>query len=52
MRKKLYVKSYLIGKAIPDSKVHGANMGSTWGRQAPDGPHVGHVKLAIWDGLR
>ena len=32
----------------PDSKVHGANMGPTWGRQDPGGPHVGHVKLAIW----
>ena len=32
----------------PDSKVHGANMGPTWGRQDPGGPHVGHVNLAIW----
>ena len=31
----------------PDSKVHGANMGSTWGRQDPGGPHAGHVNLAI-----
>ena len=21
----------------------------TWGRQNPDGPHVGHMNLAIWD---
>ena len=34
---------------MPDSKVHGANMGPTWGRQDPGGPHVGHVNLAIWD---
>ena len=33
----------------PDSKVHGANMGPTWGRQDPGGPHVGHMNLAIWD---
>ena len=33
---------------FPDSKVHGANMGPTWGRQDPGGPHVGHVNLAIW----
>ena len=33
----------------PDSKVHGVNMGPTWGAQDPDGPHVGHVNLAIWD---
>ena len=35
----------------PDSKVHVANMGPTWGRQDPGGPHVGHVNLAIWEGL-
>ena len=29
---------------IPDSKVHGANMGPIWGRQDPGGPHV----LAPW----
>ena len=33
----------------PDSKVHGANLGPTWGRQDPVGPHVGHVNLAIWE---
>ena len=32
-----------------DSKVHGANMGPTWGRQDPCGPHVGHVNFAIWE---
>ena len=35
--------------AIPDSKVYGANMGSTWGRQDLGGPHVGPMDLAIWD---
>ena len=40
-----YVASY----AIPDSKVHGANMGPTWDRQGPGGPHVGPMKFAIWD---
>ena len=34
---------------IPDSKVHGANMGPIWGRQDPGGPHVGPMNLAIWD---
>ena len=24
----------------PDSKVHGANMGPTWGLQDPGGPHI------------
>ena len=28
---------------FPDSKVHGANMGPTWGRQDPGERHVGHV---------
>ena len=32
----------------PDSKVHGANMGPTWGRQDPGGPFVGPKNLAIW----
>ena len=32
----------------PDSKVHGANMGPTWGRQYPGGPHVGPMNFAIW----
>ena len=31
----------------PDNKIHVANMGHTWGRQDPGGPHVGHIKLAI-----
>ena len=34
---------------IPDSKIHGAIMGPIWGQQDPDGPHVGPMKLAIWD---
>ena len=35
-------------KVVPDSKVHGANMGPIWGRQEPGGPHVGPMNLAIW----
>ena len=35
--------------AIPDRKVHGANMGPAWGRQDPGGPHVDHTNLAICD---
>ena len=31
----------------PDSKVRGANMGPTWGRQAPGEPHVGPIIFAI-----
>ena len=33
--------------SIPDSKVHGANIGPTWVLSAPDGPHVGPMKLAL-----
>ena len=33
--------------ALPDSKVHGANMGPTWVLSTPDGPHVGPMNLAI-----
>ena len=33
--------------AYPDSKFHGANMGSTWVLSAPDGTHVGPMNLAI-----
>ena len=36
---------------VPESKVHGAHVGPNWGRQDPDGPHVGRVNLAIWDGF-
>ena len=25
-------------------------MGPTWDRRDPGGPHVGHMKIAIWDG--
>ena len=31
-----------------DNKVHGANMGPTWGRQDPGGSHVGPMNFAIW----
>ena len=33
--------------SIPDSKIHGANMGPIWGRQDPGGPHFGPMKFAI-----
>ena len=32
---------------VPDSNDHGANMGLTWGRQDPGGPHVGLMNLVI-----
>ena len=35
--------------AIPDSKVHGANMGPIWGRQDPCWPHVSPMNFVIWD---
>ena len=33
----------------PDSKVHVANMGSTWALSAPGGSHFGPMNLAIRD---
>ena len=33
---------------VPDSKVHGANMGPFLGRQDPGGPHVGPMNFATW----
>ena len=38
---------FITGLVYPDSKVHGAHMGTTWGRQDPGGPHVGPMNLAI-----
>ena len=35
-------------KYFPNNKVHGAHMGSIWGRQHPGGPHVGPMNFAIW----
>ena len=40
---------WLLCITIPDSKVHGTNMGPIWGRQDPGGPHVGPMNFAIWD---
>ena len=36
---------------VPDSKVHGANMGPIWGQQDPGGPHVGPMNFAIWGAI-
>ena len=33
----------------PENKVDGANMGPTWGRQDPGGPHAGPMTFAISD---
>ena len=38
-------------KRPPDSKIHGAYMGSTWGQPGPGGPYVGPMNLAIRDHL-
>ena len=37
--------------AVPDNKVHGANMGPIWGRQDPGGPHGGPMNFVIWGGI-
>ena len=39
---------FAIFSYLPDSRVHGANMGPIWGRQDPGGPHVGPMNFAIW----
>ena len=38
--------SFIYRRIVPDSKVHGANMGPTRGRQDPGGPRVGPMNLA------
>ena len=38
---------YELKEQYPDSKVHGANMGSIWGRQDPGGSHVGPMNFAF-----
>ena len=38
-------------EVYPNSKVHGANMGPTSGRQDPGGPDAGPMNLAIWVSL-
>ena len=43
-----FIQHWIL-RIIPDSKVHGANIGPTWVLSARDGPHVGPVNLAIGD---
>ena len=44
----IQLTSYKQTKGYPDNKIHGANLGPTWGRKDPGGPHVGLMNLAIW----
>ena len=44
-------RSVCLRHGCPDSKVHGAYMGPTWGRQDPGGPRVGLMTFAIWETL-
>ena len=39
--------SIISGWCLPGCKFHVANMGPIWVLSAPDGPHVGHMNLAI-----
>ena len=48
LHKLISITSEPIFKNILDSKVHGANMGPTGGRQDPGGPHVDPMNYAIW----
>ena len=45
LKERRNIYSFMI--IVPDSKVHGANMGPTWVLAAPVGPHVGPMNLAI-----
>ena len=45
----VYLHILILVFHTPDSKIHEAHMGSTWGRQDPGGPHVGPMNLAIRD---
>ena len=36
-----------FGIIYPESKIHGANVGHTWGRQDPGGPHIDYMNLVI-----
>ena len=45
----VHPETYYCMHNIPDSKVHGTNIGLTWVLSAPDGPHVGPMKLAVRD---
>ena len=40
-------KGFEFECAFPDSKIYGANMGPTLGRQDPGGPNVGPINFAI-----
>ena len=37
----------MLGRGVPDNKVHGAYIGPTWVLSAPDGPPVCPMNLAI-----
>ena len=42
------MQQQLNSVGAPDSKIHGANMGPTWGRQDSGGPHDGPMNFVIW----
>ena len=46
-----YFSPNLFANTVPDSKVHGANMGPIWGQQYPGGPHVGPLNFVIWGNM-
>ena len=45
----ILLSMYMHWNRHPNSKVHGSNMWPIWGRQDPDGPHVGPMNFAIWE---
>ena len=48
IKRKFQERERIQNNNYPDNKAHGVNMGPTWGRQDPDGPHIGPMNFAIW----
>ena len=46
-----YKLGIVVKYNIPDSNFHVAHMGPTWVLSVPGGPHVGHIKIAVWDDI-
>ena len=44
-----YGPAFNPNDAFSDAQAHRANMEPIWGQQDPGGPHVGPMKLALWD---
>ena len=43
---------YFFNNHVPDSKVHGTNMGPIWDQQDPGGPHISPMDIVIWGNIK